>query len=48
MIEAVGDAVGAFEEDRMAVEEAGVDEVFVYLSVSHLSSFKLNKQSKLC
>ena len=43
MIDAVRNAVGALEKDGMAVEEARVDEVFVYLSVSHLSTFKLNK-----
>jgi hypothetical protein len=44
VVDAVRNAVGALEKDGMAVEEARVDEVFVYLSVSHLSTFKLNKQ----
>lgn len=35
VIDSVGNTVGALEKDGMAVEEARVDEVFVYLSVSH-------------
>lgn len=44
VVETVGDAVGSLEKYGVAVEEAGVDEVFVYLSVSHMATFKLNKQ----